>query len=334
MIHSKPAATFRHQLLENWRRWYFTMLAVGVGIGMLLNLDELNHFAGLLARAQPEWLIGAALLQGSTYVSIAASWGTILRSAGEPQKLHRLLRIAVVKLFADQALPSAGLGGNVLLVDQLGRLGATRPIAVAALIMSLIGFYAAYAALAVITLAALWLHGNATPLLVGLVTTFLLVALGIPTLALWLRHRGSRPLPRRIESMPWLGKLLTAVGEAPSTLLRNRSLQAKVTLCSAMILLADVATLAACIHAFGGTAPIDTALIAFILASIVVTLGPIPFGLGSFEATCTTMLHLLGVPIAAALASTLLFRVLALWLPLLPGFLLMRGMDKTPSHHS
>ena len=61
------------------------------------------------------------------------------------------------------------------------------------------------------------------------------------------------------------------------------------------------------------------------MASIVVTLGPVPLGLGSFEATSTAMLHHLGVPLAAALAGTMLTRLFTLWLPLLPGLILLRS---------
>jgi uncharacterized membrane protein YbhN (UPF0104 family) len=66
------------------------------------------------------------------------------------------------------------------------------------------------------------------------------------------------------------------------------------------------------------------ALIAFIMASIVVTLGPIPRGLGSFEATGIAMLTLLGVPLEAAVAGILLLRGLTLWIPLVPGLVLTR----------
>jgi uncharacterized membrane protein YbhN (UPF0104 family) len=54
---------------------------------------------------------------------------------------------------------------------------------------------------------------------------------------------------------------------------------------------------------------LGTALIAFIMASIVVTLGPLPLGLGSFEVTSTATLHLLGVPVEAAFAGTMLLRL-------------------------
>lgn len=65
------------------------------------------------------------------------------------------------------------------------------------MLVSMIGFYAAYAVLALVMLFALWLHDKATPLLAGIVTLFLTVAIAIPSLALWwLRHRGSQPLLR------------------------------------------------------------------------------------------------------------------------------------------
>ncbi len=60
------------------------------------------------------------------------------------------------------------------------------------------------------------------------------------------------------------------------------------------------------------------------MASIVVTLGPIPLGLGSFEATGIAMLTLLGVPLEAAVAGILLLRGLTLWIPLVPGLVLTR----------
>jgi uncharacterized membrane protein YbhN (UPF0104 family) len=47
-------------------------------------------------------------------------------------------------------------------------------------------------------------------------------------------------------------------------------------------------------------------------------------GLGSFEAVSIAMLRLFGVPFEAALSATLLFRGFTLWLPLLPGGLLLR----------
>lgn len=308
-----------------WRSWFFGIVLVGALVAAVLHFGEIQNFGHLVSRAQPLWLALAVTLQVSTYVSVASGWSAVLAAAGTPRPLPRLARIAVGKLFADQAVPSAGMGGNILLVDQLCALRVKRGTAVAALLISMIGFYAAYALFALAMLALLWLHNKATPLMAGLVTTFLLVALAIPSLALWLRHRGSQPLPPRLERIGVVRALLDSVAQAPSTLLANRRLLLVVTGCNALIFLADAGTLFACLRALGQPVSPETAYIALIMASIVVTLGPIPLGLGSFEATAVATLRLLGTPVEAAFAGTMLLRLLTLWLPLIPGMIIMRS---------
>jgi uncharacterized protein (TIRG00374 family) len=308
-----------------WRSWFFGIVLSAALVGAVLHWGEIQQFALLLKRAQPGWLALAVALQLSTYASVAAGWAAVLRRAGTPVPMPKLVRIAVTKLFADQALPSAGMGGNVLLVDQLRKLGVSRGTAVAALLVSMIGYYVAYAPFAIAMLMLLWLHDKATPLMAGVVTLFLAVAIAIPALALWLRHRGSRPLPHSIERIAFMRSLLDTVAQAPDRLMRDRELLARVTGCNALVFLADTGSLFACLHALGQSASFGTAFIALIMASIVVTLGPIPLGLGSFEATSTATLRLLGVSFEAAFAATMLLRILTLWLPLLPGMILMRS---------
>ncbi len=332
---ARSSATAKASGWAGWRRWFFAVLLVGALVAALFHRHEIARLLVLASTARPGWLALALALQALTYVCLALGWQAVLRHAGHPQPLGRLLRIAVTKLFADQALPSAGLGGNVVLVDQLVLGGVPRGASVAALILSMIGFYAAYAVFAVAMLVLLWLHGHVTPWITGLVSLFLLVAMAIPGAALWLRQRGRRPLPRWMAKLGFVRDLLVTVGEAPGSLLRDPPLIAQVTIWNALIFLLDAATLLACLRALGQAsggqasgglgADLVTAYIAFMMASIVITLGPVPLGLGSFEATCTLMLGLLGVPSATGLAATLLLRVLTLWLPLLPGLLLMRG---------
>lgn len=309
----------------HWRNWFFGILLIAALTGVAMHWGEVRQFAALVQRARPGWLILAIALQLSTYVSVAQGWSLVLRRAGTPRGLAPLVRIAVTKLFADQALPSAGMGGNMLLVDQLRGIGVERGTAVAALLLSMIGFYIAYAVFALAMLVMLWLHSRATPLMAGLVTLFLCVALAIPGLALWLRNRGSAPLPPSIEKIRVVRSLLDTVAQAPGPLLRDRGLIARVAGYNALIFLADAGTLFACLHALGHGVSLSTSFIALIMASIVVTLAPIPLGLGSFEATSTATLHLLGTPFEAAFAGTMLLRLLTLWLPLIPGMVLMRG---------
>ncbi len=76
--------------------------------------------------------------------------------------------------------------------------------------------------------------------------------------------------------------------------------------------------------AVGQHASFWVALPSFFLASMVAMIGPIPLGLGTFEATCVLVLHLLGIAVAPALTATLLFRGFTMWLPMLPGMWLAR----------
>lgn len=318
----RPVASPRRA--SPWRRWFFGLVVSVALIGAILRFGEISNFARLLTQAKPAWLALAILFQISTYVSVASGWSFVLTRAGTPQPHRRLMRIALTKLFADQAVPSAGMGGNVILIDQLVALGVPQGTAVAALIISMIAYYAAFALFAITMLLLLWVHNEATPLMAGLVTTFLLVALAIPSLALWLRHRGSQPLSPRLEQIGVVRHLLEIVGQAPSALVGDKRLLGRVMICNGLVFLADAATLWTCLHALGETASFATAFIAMIMAAMIATLGPIPMGLGSFEATSTTTLRLLGVPVEAAFTATMLLRLLTLWLPMLPGMALMR----------
>ncbi|MBC7576597.1 MAG: flippase-like domain-containing protein [Tardiphaga sp.] len=309
----------------NWRYWFVGIVAVAALAGAVLHFGEIRNFMALVEKAQPLWLLVALVFQLATYASVASGWRAVLLRAGSPQKLWPLLRLAVSKLFLDQALPTAGMGGNVLVVDRLIGLGVSRGIAVAALLVSMIGFYGAYMAFALLSLLLLWAEGKASPLMVGVVTTFVIVATAIPSLALWLRRRGRRPLPPWLEDIGAVRRLLDAFALAPAALLKDRNLLFRVTLFNALVFLLDAATLYACLRALGQDVGFSAALIALVMASVAVTLGPIPLGLGSFEIVCTATLHLLGVAIEAALTGTMLLRMMILWLPLLPGLFLMRG---------
>lgn len=311
--------------MTSWRQGFFGILLIAALVGAVLHFGELRNFAVLLKRVQPGWLLIAVVLQLSTYLSLALGWQFILKQAEPRQfRLPSLVRIALCKLFADQAVPAAGMSGNVVLIDQLIRIGATRPAAVATLLLSMLGFYASYMVFALVALILLWLQGAATLLMVGLVTTFMLVAICIPALALWLRQRGSQPLPPLVEAVRPIRQIIGILSEAPVDLLRDRRLFLIVTLFNAAVFAGDILTLWAVVHGLGASIAAATALLAFVLASIIVTLGPIPFGLGSFEVVCTSTLHMLGLSLETALTGTLLLRILILWLPLIPGLFLSR----------
>jgi uncharacterized protein (TIRG00374 family) len=307
-----------------WRRWIFPVLLFGALIVAVLHFGDLKKFAQLLEKAQPAWLVVGLALQAATYWFLSAQWWLALKHAGSPLSMKELLPLTITKLFADQVVPTAGVSGNVLLVDRLCAKKVPRENAVAATILAIIAYYLSYAVSTVAAVALLWVRGKLSLLLLGLAALLLAVAAAIPAGALWLTDNGGRALPEWLRKRSSVRQLVDMVGEAPSDLVRDRRLIVEMALLNLGVFLADVATMVACLLAVGEQARFGASFVAFAIASIVVTLGPVPLGLGSFEATSIGMLRLMGVGFEAAFAATLLYRGFALWLPLVLGMILTR----------
>lgn len=310
---------------SSWRSWLLATLLVGGVVVAAMHWGDVKQFAKLVTEAKPLWLVAALGLQVSTYVGLAVQWSVALRRGHTPESTGQLFRLTFAKHFADQVIPTAGMSGNVLLVDRLVSLGIPRPNAVAALLLQIIAYYFSYALGALWVLVVLWWKSRMSGLLSGAVLAFLVVAAGIPALTLWLHRRGQEKIPRWIARWSKAKHFFELVGEAPSELVRDPWLIAVVTALNLMVFVADAATMECCLFALGVHAPLSAGYVAFMIASIAVILGPVPMGLGSFEAVSIAMLRLFGVPFEAALSATLLFRGFTLWLPLIPGGILLRN---------
>ena len=126
------------------RRWLPILVVIAAGVLAITHFGQLKQFGEtrrgwlgveIIRHARPAMLALAALLQLSTYVSIAVCWKLILRADGCAQPLPRLIRLAVAKLFTDQAVPTAGVSGDVLMVDQLIAFGVPKGQAASTLLL-------------------------------------------------------------------------------------------------------------------------------------------------------------------------------------------------------
>lgn len=311
-------------ILSSWRSWFLAALLIAGLVVAVLHWGDVKNFGKLLTESKPLWLIAAAVLQIGTYLGLAAQWWLVLRRGRTPEEGTDLFRLTLAKHFADQVVPTAGVSGNVLLVDRLVSFGVPRKNAIAALLLQIIAYYFSYSLGALWVLVVLWWKSRMSVLLTVAVLLFLIVAAGIPALTLWLHRRGQERLPRVLSRWSKTKSFFRTIGEAPGDLVRDPRLIASLTALNLGVFLADAATMQACIHALGVHAPLSAGYVAFMMASIAVILGPIPMGLGSFEAVSIAMLRLFGVPFEAAFSATLLFRGFTLWLPLIPGGILLR----------
>ena len=193
-------------------------------------------------------------------------------------------------------LPSGGISGTMLVVSGLIRRRVPAAVAMAAMLAGIVSYDIAYLIVVVTAAGMLRFHNAANlALLIGVVI-FAFVTVAIPTAVLGLKRWGNRP------PIPWLSKLLgvaallRALAKAPTDLLRSPSLLLQTACFQLGIFVFDALTLWLAFRAIGDAPAIWVVFASFAMASMVTTIGPIPVGLGTFEATSVGMLSLLGVP--------------------------------------
>lgn len=324
-----PSRALRRGVRAAWLSGGVLLVALVVAVA---HLGEERRFAALLREAQPAWLGVAALLQVGTYLCAAGVWQRALRAGGVRLGVGGLVPLGLAKLFADQALPSAGLSGTLLVVRALVRRGVAHGASVAAMLAGLMSYYVAYALAVAASLAVLWQRGELHRALLLLTFFFSLPAAGVPLAILWLRGRAATSLPRWLLRLPGARDLMDALAQAPRGAIFGPRLGAETSVLQFGVFLLDAATLEATLHAVGGSLAPGVAFASFIVASVVASLAWVPGGLGTFEGTCVAMLHVHGVGLEVALAAVLLLRGLSFWLPMLPGlWIARREMLRDPS---
>jgi uncharacterized membrane protein YbhN (UPF0104 family) len=302
--------------------WLFGLAILAAVALFVTHRSEEGEFVRLAAHVRPAWLILGLLLQMGTYVVDAHIWQRIIVQAGISRPLRSYLSMGFAKLFMDQVVPSGGISGTLLVVRALDRRGIPRGSSMAAIVVDLISYYAAYVVALAVALGVIGARGELPLSIILPAAVFAPVAAGIPTV-LGLVSRG-RTLPKWVQRLPIIGPGLRALAEATSTIAHDVSLIARCAGFQVAIFLLDAGTLWIMLRALGLRVHPAQVFASFMLSTLARTLGPMPGGLGIFEAASVATLKLMGVPIAAGLAATLLFRGLSYWLPMAPGFLLAR----------
>jgi Mg2+-importing ATPase len=306
-----------------WSGWLFG-LAVLLGVAALAAQGQQPmRFAELLAQARPSWLLVGLLLQLATYPVEAALFKVALERAGARVSLRECMALNLAKLFLDHTVPTGGLTGTLLVVRGLDHRRVAREASMAAVVLSLVSHYIAYGLSALLAVGVVWLHADLTPYLLAPVVLFGALAALLPAVLLR-ASGGAQRLPAWIGRVPLARSALYAVAQADPAVARDPGLIARCTVLQLAVVLLDALTLWAMVLALGlavGPLPVFASYMLSTLARIV---GVVPGGLGIFEAASVASLRLMGVPIAAGLAATLLFRGFSFWLPMLPAALFAR----------
>ncbi|WP_411816068.1 lysylphosphatidylglycerol synthase transmembrane domain-containing protein [Hyphococcus sp. DH-69] len=302
----------------------FGITALAAVILVAVNSSEIGSFAAQAARAEPIWLILAFLSQILTYFCDAAAWKIVLHRLGSSLTMLKLLPLSVAKLFADQAIPSAGVSGGAFFLYALGRRNVPQEAAFSVFAFVSLAFLFAFLASAMVSFFSIADGGDVGSDLVDSIATFAAIILfGVLAIISFLLFQPRKP-PKWLAKIPAGERGFELIAAAAENIKSNPLLFLKTSLIQLTERILDGVTLWLAIYAVDGSASFYLCFIAVVLASVAATIAPIPMGLGSFEGGMIATLTAAGVDVENALTATLIYRGLSLWLPLLPGFFIIQ----------
>jgi uncharacterized protein (TIRG00374 family) len=304
--------------------WVLGALILAGVVVFVLRFGDIEIFLKTLRKADPIWLAAALSCQFATYLCAAALWSAVLRKAKSPLPLLSLLRLALMELFANQAIPTGGLSGSLMVVRGLTRRGVAPAIAITALLIEAISYYAAFFLVGLLAFVLFWHNGDLTTAWRSLFVAFAVAVAAAGTALVIVSRAQGELIPKRVLQWRPFAELSAMLDQVRADLLRSPRLVVGAVALQLAVFLLDTATLWCASRAIGLDLDVARTFTSFVLASVVATLSPIPLGLGAFEGSCTGLLHLLGGGLEASLAATLILRGLTLWLPMLPGLWIIR----------
>jgi len=309
----------------HWAAVATNVALVAAIIVIALHFGETREFVQLLTHIKTSWLLIALALQGMTYACVGGLWRIVLKRVAKTISLGTIMTLSVAKVFIDQAIPSMGLSGNVMLARSFIHRNIDRGEALAAILVESLSRYGAYLVAFIVAITIMGYAHALNPLVRSFAELFLftiIFLLGFFT-AMTIRGNGELLQTWGCKIRP-LRPLFSAIKEAPREILNDGGLWAGSLTLQIMVFLLDAATLWAVLRALGISVSPVIAFVSFMMASAAATIAFIPGGLGFFEGTSTAMLLLFSVPPEGAIAASVLLRGFTYWLPMIPGLIIFR----------
>ena len=307
-----------------------TLVAIAVLVVAVRHRAVVSDGAQILRGADTGWLLAAIL--GSAGLWLA---GTVSQLGVIPVRpsLRRVFVVQIAASFANHLLPG-GLGGMAVNVRFLRRLGLSRPSALSAVGLNSLATGITHAVLlGAVLLAAPGLvaasatglrrsAGSGLPtgsLTAGstLVVLAALVLLATTGLLVWRRRRRSTAPPARSPSRQLLRTELAQL----ATVLRDPRRAAQLWLGATSAGILHGLILLAVLRSLGGTTPALSVVAIYLATSALSSLIPAPGAVGPLDLMLVAGLLSLGTSSPAAVATVLGYRLVTVWLPLLPSAL-------------
>ncbi|MEU1016911.1 lysylphosphatidylglycerol synthase domain-containing protein [Streptomyces sp. NPDC005898] len=318
----RPTAPVEPAQLERIRpRTLISFIAGAIGAYFLLS--QLTHveFGKLFQEAEWGWVAAAVGFSALSYFAAAMS---LLGFVPERVPFLRAVAAQVAGSFVKIVAPAA-VGGVALNTRFLQRSGVRSGLAVASVGASQLFGLGSHILLLLIFgyLTGTEKTPSFTPsrtVIAGLlsVAVLVLVVTAIPFLRKFIvtrvRSLFAGVVPRMLDVLQRPKKLLTGIGGM------------------LLLTLMFVLCLDASVRAFGNEEMTSLSLasvaVVFLAGNALGSAAPTPGGVGAVEATLTVGLIAVGVPKEVAAPAVLLYRLLTLWLPVLPGWLFFNHLTR------
>ena len=263
-----------------------------------------------------------------TYVAEGEIWRCLSHRAGIHISRVEAIRVSLTKLFVDQAVPSAGLSGTLLVSRALSAHAVSHGAITATVVVRIVSYYAAYLLCLGAALLIAIFRGQASELVVLVSAGFAIFAITLSVGALmFVGHEFDR-MRRSLSRVKSVRIVFDLLRNADRRIARSRTLLLKTTLLQLCIVALDASTVWMLIASLGSIPAPASVFASFMISTLFRSIGILPGGLGSYEAASVVTLKLIGVPLPVALSATLVFRGLSFWLPMLPGFWCSRRVLK------
>ena len=296
------------------------ILATG-GVAVYLLLPEfasIGEVRSVIARANWMWLAIAAVC--GELAIVANSW-TILGAARDPLPVGRTVGVQVAAAFTGRTTVAA-VGYYAILMSFLERLGLRRTDAVGVLILNRA---ATTLMTALATVLGVLVVGHAVPvgdLSIPWWAVAAAAGLVVAVVAFLASPYGRRRVWHRVVVMT--RRLLAAM--APT--LRQPLRWVQLIAGEVAFLGFTAAGIVATLSAIGAHFSLIPVVGVYIVASNLGQLLPTPGGLGAVEGALVAGLSAIGIPASTAIAAALISRVLTFWLPVLPGVVAFRLLQR------
>ncbi len=323
------------------RRWLLILVILAFVIFVVLQFRNIQQLAATLFSGEGRWLAAAIALQVIYYSGYAVLYQLAFETVEVEARALSLLPVLFASFFLKVVVPSGGVSGVAIFVDDASRRGQSPARAAEGSLWVLVADLATMVPLIVYGLAFLALRGALALYQILGAVFFVLFAAAMGGVLLLGRFQPDRlrevlaraqrtinNIAARFNRPPllpgdWAERNAAECIGAACNIARHPRPLTRTLVTAFLVHLVNVASLFTVALAYQQVLSLGAVLAAFSLNIIFSVVNIIPNGIVIAEGVMTLVFTSVGVPLAEAVVIAVAFRGLNVWIPLIIGFVLL-----------